>query len=112
MTSSARWSCVGFALPDGRSVGGGKPGHVLRPRLGRCLVSPRDAAAGLTAGRRHVNLHVTVIGIAPAPAFEQSVQSGDLTEGSAARQLAARIDHAAPQLADVERLSARMLAGL
>jgi hypothetical protein len=37
----------------------------------------------------------------PAPAFKETVRGGDLTQNKAARQIAAWINHAAPQLAHV-----------
>jgi hypothetical protein len=36
-----------------------------------------------TGGGGHADLGMTIIRIAPAPAFEQTVRSGDLTEGNA-----------------------------
>src|SRR4026208_2496967 len=72
---------------------------------------PPPAAAALTAGRRCVDLHMPVVGIAPAPTFKQTMRGRDLTQLGAPRQFTARIDHPAPQLADVECLAARVLAG-
>jgi hypothetical protein len=37
----------------------------------------------------------------PAPAFKETVRSGDLAQGNTARQIAAWINHAAPKLAHV-----------
>src|SRR6188474_1153228 len=83
--------------------------------LGPCLwlgrLFPRDVSAALTAGRRCVDLHMPVVGIAPAPTFKQTMRGRDLTQLGARRQFAARIDHPAPQLADVECLATRVLAG-
>jgi hypothetical protein len=45
----------------------------------------------------------------PAPTFKEAVCRRDLTEDDAAWQIAARINHAAPKLAHIQRLSARVL---
>jgi len=37
----------------------------------------------------------------PAPAFKETVRGGDLTQDNTARQVAAWINHTAPQLAHV-----------
>src|SRR6185295_10836541 len=107
-TSADQQAAEAFVRP---SIRGCKRRRVLHPVLGRCLVIPCDAAAGLPAGPRDTDLCVAVIGIAPSAAFEQAVPRRDLTKRGPLGQLAARIDHAAAQLADVERLSAWMLAG-
>ena len=52
-------------------------------------------------GGSRADLGVTIIRITPAPAFKQTVRSGDLSEGDATGQIAARINHAASALAHV-----------
>jgi hypothetical protein len=64
-----------------------------------------------TCGGGHIDLSVAIVRIAPASAFEQTVCGGDPTEGKASRQIATRINYASPQLAHVQGLSTRMLAG-
>jgi hypothetical protein len=44
---------------------------------------------------------MTIVRIAPAPAFEEAVCCGDPTEDDATGQLAAPINHATPELAYV-----------
>ncbi len=53
---------------------------------------------------------MAVIRIAPAAAFEEAVRSGDPSERDATRQIATRIDDAAPTLAHIQGFSARVLA--
>jgi hypothetical protein len=61
-----------------------------------------DADAVIAAGGgSHADLGVTIIRITPAPAFEQTVRSGDLTEGDATGQITARINRATSALAHV-----------
>ena len=52
-------------------------------------------------GSCNINLHVTVIRIAPASALEKAVRSSDPAEGDTSRQIAARINHATSKLAYV-----------
>jgi hypothetical protein len=54
---------------------------------------------------------VAIIGLTPAPALKEAVHGGDLTQSGAVGQIAARINHAAPELAYIQRFSARVLAG-
>ena len=68
-------------------------------RLGAALL-PGDAPFAAGAGGC-TDLGVTVVRIAPAPAFEETMRSGDLAEDDATGQLAAPINHATPQLAYV-----------
>ena len=71
-----------------------------------------DAHTALAAGRcRYIDLGVAVVRIAPAPAFEQTVRSGDAAKRKATGQIATLINHATPQLAYIQGFSARMLAG-
>jgi hypothetical protein len=60
--------------------------------------------------RGHTDLGMTIIGITPASAFEQTMRCSDLTKGNPARQIAALIDHTATRLTNVQRFSAWMLA--
>jgi hypothetical protein len=63
---------------------------------------PHNADAAITAGGGgNTDLGVTIIRITPAPAFEEAVRSGDLTEDNATGQIAARINHAASALAHI-----------
>jgi hypothetical protein len=59
-----------------------------------------NTAVAARTGRR-INLCVTIIRIAPAPAFEQIVRSSDLSESSSVGQTAARINNAASELTHV-----------
>ena len=69
-----------------------------------------DACAAFTAsGGRDVNLGVAIVRIAPAPTFKQTVRCSDAAKGYATGKTAARIDHAASRLTDVQSLPARML---
>ena len=56
------------------------------------------------------DLRVAVVRIAPASTFEKAMHGGNSTKGDPRRQIAARIDHAAPTLAHVQSFSARVLA--
>jgi hypothetical protein len=56
------------------------------------------------------DLRVTVVRIAPASPLEKAVHGGNTTKGDPRRQIAARVDHAAPTLAHVQSFSARVLA--
>ena len=56
------------------------------------------------------DLRVTVVRIAPASTLEKAVHGGNTTKGDPRRQIAARVDHAAPTLAHVQSFSARVLA--
>jgi hypothetical protein len=64
------------------------------------LLHDTDTAIA-AGGGGFADLGVAIIRITPASAFEQTVGSGDLTEGGATGQIAARINHAAPALAHV-----------
>jgi hypothetical protein len=68
-------------------------------RLGAVLL-PGDAPFAAGAGGC-TDLGMTVVRIAPAPAFEETMRSGDLAEDDATGQLAAPINHATPELAYV-----------
>ncbi len=68
------------------------------------------SAAGAAAGGCHIDLRVAIVGMAPAPAFEQAMRGGDPAEKGATGETAAPVDDAATKLADVQSLSARMLA--
>jgi hypothetical protein len=54
-----------------------------------------------TGGRSNPDLRVTVVRVTPPPAFEESVRGGNPTEGDAIWQLAAGINYAASELADI-----------
>src|SRR5262245_29436344 len=81
-----------------------------RPCRGALLL-PHDADAISAGGGGNIDLGVAIVRIAPAPAFEQTVRSGDPTESDATGQIAARIDHAAPALAHVQGFSAGVFTG-
>jgi hypothetical protein len=53
---------------------------------------------------------VTVIRIAPASTLKKAVRGRNTTKSDPRRQIAARIDHAAPTLAHVQSFPARMFA--
>src|SRR5262249_7199177 len=84
--------------------------HAPRPCRGALLL-PHDADAISAGGGGNIDLGVAIVRIAPAPAFEQTVRSGDPTESDATGQIAARIDHAAPALAHVQGFSAGGFTG-
>jgi hypothetical protein len=71
---------------------------------------PDDADLIVAGSGGYANLRVAVIRIAPAAAFEEAVRSGDPSERDATRQIATRIDDAAPTLAHIQGFSARVLA--
>jgi hypothetical protein len=71
-------------------------------------MTSRTNAMGAATGRGHIDLRVTVIGIAPAPAFEQAMRCRDPTQRDAAGQMAAPVNDAAAELADIQGLTARM----
>src|SRR5262245_35665863 len=71
---------------------------------------PDDANLIPAGSGGYTDLRVAVIRIAPAAAFEEAVRSGDPPERDATRQIASRINDAAPTLAYVQSFSARMLA--
>src|SRR5262245_11471402 len=77
---------------------------------GRLALLPHDANLVVAGRGSDVDLGVTIVRVAPAPAFEQSMRSGDAAERNACGQIAARLDHATPALAHVQGFSARMLA--
>src|SRR4051812_45167597 len=68
-----------------------------------------NTAIAARTGRR-IDLGVTIVRIAPAAAFEQFVRGSDVSEGTRTGQTAARVNHAASELAHVYGLSARVLA--
>src|SRR5262245_37619939 len=70
---------------------------------------PDDADLIRAGSGGYANLRMAVIRIAPAAAFEEAVRSGDPPERDVTRQVAFRINHAAPTLAHVQGFSARML---
>jgi hypothetical protein len=61
-------------------------------------------------GSGNPDLRVTVVRIAPASTLEKAVHGGNTAKGDPRRQIASRIDHAAPTLAHVQSFSARVLA--
>jgi hypothetical protein len=69
-----------------------------------------DAAFAAACGR-HIDLRMAIVRIAPTPAFEQTVCRSGLTKGNATRQIASPVDHASPELAYIQGLSAGVLAG-
>ena len=72
---------------------------------------PHDAGSPVLAiGRRHPKLGVTIVRIAPAPAFEQAVGGGNLRKRPARRQMTTRVHHAAAELTHIQCLSAGMHA--
>ena len=64
-----------------------------------------------TGGCRNIDLGVAVVRIAPASALEQTVRSRNTAQGDPIGQIAAPVNHATSELAYIQRLSARMLAG-
>src|SRR5215831_5874675 len=61
-----------------------------------------NARASIRAGGSgDVDLGMTIVRIAPPSSFEQAVRSGNLAHSHPARQITARINHAAPELANV-----------
>jgi hypothetical protein len=64
------------------------------------VLLPRDAPLAAGTGGR-ADLGVTIVRIAPASAFEESVRSGDLTNDDATGQVAAPIDHTASELTHI-----------
>ena len=56
-------------------------------------------AAFRTGGSGDVDLGMTIVRIAPASPFEQTVRSSYFAHGHTPRQIAARINDAAPELA-------------
>src|SRR4029078_11563442 len=101
----------GFSRPKSiRSIWSRERSCILAACLWLGRLFPRDVSAALTAGRRCVDLHMPVVGIAPAPTFKQTMRGRDLTQRGARRQFTAVIDHPAPLLADVECLATRVLA--
>jgi hypothetical protein len=66
------------------------------------VLLPHNADAAITARTGgNTDLSVTIIGITPAPAFEEAVRSGDPAQDDTIRQLAAWIDHAASELTHI-----------
>src|SRR5262245_53423113 len=84
-----------------------KPG-MTDERFRSLLPDDADLVAAGSGG--YANLRVAIIRIAPAAAFEEAVRSGNPPERDASRQIATRIDNAAPTLAHIQGFSARMLA--
>ena len=63
---------------------------------------PDDADLIRAGSSGYADLRVAVIRIAPPAAFEQAVRSGNPPECGATRQIAFRINHAAPTLAHIQ----------
>ena len=72
----------------------------MRRAASGAVLLPGDAPFAAGAGGC-TDLGVTIVRIAPAPAFEETMRSGDLAEDDATGQLAAPINHATPELAYV-----------
>jgi|GEM_PF-863942 hypothetical protein len=71
-----------------------------------------DAHTAFAAGGcRYIDLGVTVVRIAPPPAFEQTVRSRNAAQGDPIGQIATSVNHATSELAYIQRLPAWMLAG-
>jgi hypothetical protein len=54
-----------------------------------------------TGSGGHVYLGMTIVRLTPATAFKETVRGGDLTQDNTAGQIAAWINYAAPELAQV-----------